>query len=58
MGQKEPNRETVRSAIEKAFPNDAEAVLKEMQWDCIMGCWLIQRWGMTVGIETDGYVHS
>jgi hypothetical protein len=53
----EPKRETVREAVEKAFPNNPE-VLEEMQWDCIMGCWTVWKWNMMLGIETDGYVHS
>lgn len=53
----EPDRETVRKAVERAFPYPND-VLREMRWDSLDGCWLINRWGMTIGIETDGYVHS
>ncbi len=53
----EPNRETVKEAVEKGFPNNPE-VLAEMRWDSIMGCWLIDLFNMTIGIETDGYIHS
>ena len=54
----EPDRQTVADAVGRAFPNDATEVLREMRWDGICGCWMIERWGMWIGIETDGYVHS
>ena len=53
----EPDRQTVADAVGRAFPDNPE-VLAEMRWDSICGCWMIQRWGMWIGIEPDGYVHS
>lgn len=57
MLSQEPDRETVREALQKAFPYQPEAI-KEMRWSGIDNCWLWHFCGMTVGIETDGYVHS
>jgi nitrogen regulatory protein PII-like uncharacterized protein len=54
----EPNRETVRKAIEKAFPFEVERVMEEMTWSGVTGCWMVRYCGMFVGIEKDGYVHS
>ena len=54
----EPDRATVADAVNRAFPDDHEAVLRDMRWDGLCGCWLIVRWKMTIGIEPDGYVHS
>ena len=58
MPATEPNRQTVADAIDRAFPDDSADVLREMRWDGICGCWMIEKWGMWIGIETDGYVHS
>ena len=52
----EPNRETVREAVERAFPGSR--CLSEMVWSSLNGCWFWQQWGMTIGIEVDGYIHS
>lgn len=27
-------------------------------WNSLMGCWLVQWCGMTLGIETDGHIHT
>lgn len=54
----EPSRETVRLALQSAFPDQWEKVLKDMRWSSIDGCWYYDLYGMTVGIETDGYIHS
>lgn len=57
MTTTEPDRDTVRDAVVKAFPNNPE-VIHDMVWDHITECWLVNLWGMTIRIETDGYVHS
>jgi len=54
----EPDRETVADAIRRAFPHDAERVLRDMRWSSLDECWLVRFCGMTVGIEPDGYIHS
>jgi hypothetical protein len=54
----EPDRATVAEAVRKAFPYHHERILREMRWDGLMGCWMVEYCGMYVGIETDGYVHS
>lgn len=58
MPEPEPDRSTVTDAVLKAFPKDGDTVLKEMQWDSLNGCWMISRWGMMIGIEKDGYIHT
>ena len=58
MPETEPDRNTVSDAVLKAFPKDGDTVLKEMQWDSLNGCWMISRWGMMIGIEKDGYIHT
>ena len=57
FGSDEPDRETVRDAITKAFPYPDD-VIRLMRWDSLDGCWFIKRHGITIGIETDGYIHS
>ncbi len=57
FGEDEPDRETVRDAVANAFPYPND-VLRLMRWDAVDGCWFIKRNGMTIGIETDGYIHS
>lgn len=57
-GNEEPDRQTVRAAVESAWPHEASTILHEMKWDGLAGCWLVERYGMTIGIERDGYVHS
>ena len=48
----------VDEAIRKAFPKDAEEIIKEVRWDALQGCYFFNRWGMYVGIEPDGYIHT
>ena len=57
-GNEEPDRETVRQAVWDAWPQEGAAILREMTWDGLNGCWMIERYGISIGIETDGYVHS
>jgi hypothetical protein len=63
----EPERSILEAALRAAFPDSADAILatpwphgegKGPRWDSLCGCWLFQRWGMTIGVERDGYVHS
>ena len=58
MSIPEPDRQTVADSLRRAFPHDHEEVLREMRWDGLCGCWMIERWHMWIGIERDGYVHS
>lgn len=44
--------------LRDAFPKSFDKVMAELRWDSICGCWLTSVCGMTVGIETDGYIHS
>jgi hypothetical protein len=46
----------VCSEIRRCFPNDAESILKDLRWS--MDHFSFSRWGMYIGIEMDGYIHS
>lgn len=58
INEQEPDRATVKLAVMRAWPQEAGAILRDMRWDGLAGCWLVERYGMTIGIERDGYVHS
>jgi hypothetical protein len=36
----------------------AAAFFTGMRWDSLDGCYYLQLFNMTVGIEIDGYIHS
>jgi hypothetical protein len=48
----------VINSIRNSFPNQAEQILKDLKYDCIMGCWYFTLNSIFVGVESDGYVHS
>ncbi len=48
--------DVVVNAIRNAFPNNADDILKELRWS--MDHFSFTRWGMYVGVECDGYIHS
>lgn len=48
----------VMLAIEKRWPNEALEILQSLQYDSLNGCYYFIRWGMYVGVETDGYIHT
>lgn len=50
--------DVVIAAVKKAFPDQADLILAETKWDSLNGCYYFIRWGMFVGIEEDGYIHS
>jgi hypothetical protein len=50
--------EVVKASIRKSFPSQAELILKDLQFDTIMGCYHFNLCGMFVGVELDGYVHT
>ena len=56
-----PN-DVVVEALKKAFPDHTKDyvgnLVHEVKWDHLNGCYFFQRWGMYVGIETDGYIHT
>jgi hypothetical protein len=49
--------ETVAASIRRAF-RDHEEILRALRWDALNRCFYFMRWGMFVGVETDGYIHS
>lgn len=48
----------VVSAILKAWPDQSVEILKDLQYDTLNGNWYFRRWGMYVGVESDGYIHT
>jgi len=52
----EPDRSPLESTVRRRYPDEeAEEILRRVQWDGLMGCWLYLWRGMTLGIEPDGY---
>ena len=45
-------------AIIKAWPDQAVEILGELKYDHLNGCYFLNRWGMYVGIEENGYIHT
>ena len=39
-------------------PERAAAFFIDMRWDSLDGCYYLNLFGTTVGIELDGYIHS
>lgn len=54
----EPHRKIMEDAIRKAWPEDADAIIASVRWDSLLGCWFFERFGMTIGVEKDGCIHS
>jgi hypothetical protein len=50
--------DTVLENLYQAFPRQFQDILYRVRWSHLDGCWLVTLCGMTVGIETDGYIHS
>lgn len=48
----------VIQAILQAWPNEAVEILKELQHNHFGGHYYIHRYGMYIGIEYDGYIHT
>jgi len=53
----EPLPEVVE-AIKNAFPKDADDILKSLRYHAGDNFWSFNRWGMFVGVEQDGFIHS
>jgi len=58
-GVEHPDLNWARECV-KANKGDrvTEAELETLWWHGLMGCYLMQWRGMTLGIETDGHIHS
>lgn len=48
----------VVAAIQQAFPNDADDILRKLRYHSLDGYWSFVRWGMFVGVELDGHIHT
>ena len=57
MNEEGPS-DVVKKAIREAFPKDAEEIIAELRWHFGDGFWSFHRWGMFVGVELDGYIHT
>ena len=58
-GVEHPNLKWARECV-KANKGDrvTETELDTIRWHGLMGCYLMAWRGMTLGIETDGHIHS
>lgn len=65
--ESEPAREQLVDHLRRAFPHliehpgsegGIEGLASRAHWSALLGCWLTSAWGMTIGVERDGYVHS
>ena len=58
-GVTHPDLQWARDCV-KANKEDrvTDEELDTIQWNDLMGCYLMQWRGMTLGIETDGHIHS
>lgn len=50
--------EPIQQAIRDAFPKDAADILRTLRWHSYESFYSFERWGMFVGVETDGHIHS
>jgi hypothetical protein len=50
--------QVVIESIGSSFPTNADSILQDLKWSSINGCYYFERWGMWVGCEVDGYIHS
>ncbi len=48
--------DTVSSAIKKSFPDQSSDILDTLRWS--YDHFSFNRWGMYVGVELDGYIHT
>lgn len=49
----------VIEAIKKAFPKESEDILESLRYHGgIDKMYFFVRWGMFVGVELDGYIHT
>jgi hypothetical protein len=58
IGRPEPLPHPVRQAIWKAYPDQAGEIISSLEWDGLNGNFYFWRWGMYVGVELDGYIHT
>lgn len=48
--------DTVSESIKKSFPDQASDILANLRWS--YDHFSFNRWGMYVGVELDGYIHT
>lgn len=49
---------TVANAVRDAFPKSADEILQDIKLNSLERYWYFNRWGMYIGVETDGFIHS
>ena len=45
-------------SVIKAWRDQAVSIFKTWRHDTMNGCYCFERWGMYVGVEYDGYIHT
>lgn len=58
MKAPEGSKEIVEASIRVAFPKEADKIISELKYDSLMGCYYFHLYGMYMGVEHDGYIHS
>ncbi len=64
MVRPEIMRDCVREALErhanrhKMTEEQKEALIRDIEWDTIMGCYYFVQGGMYYGLEINGYLHT
>jgi len=48
--------DVVIASVRKSFPDQAQEILKDLRWRG--DHFAFNRWGMYVGVETDGHIHT
>jgi hypothetical protein len=57
-GVPEEHRETIKTAIRKRYPDEAETIFKDGYWNGLSSYFGFYCNKMFLGCETDGYIHS
>lgn len=50
--------QAVIDAIRNSFPNDADDILSGLRYHACDDLYSFDRWGMFVGVELDGHIHT
>lgn len=50
--------QAVVESIRRHYPEQADGILRVLQYDSMMQCWFFWLFGMYHGVEQDGYIHT
>ena len=56
--KRHPDIEWAMDILLKRYPELTDKEAETLYWSSLMECYLVQRNGMTLGIEIDGDIHS